>query len=155
MLHTHASYSWYYYHLHQICMVFFINFSRTVVFPILIRHNIHNIQNRHFSVLLNFPEYTQYMHHGCNESVHCCIPRLQSIVVHIASMANTWMPLSHSRYLQCYLKIWYIYDALGSGYATLCNAGYAHGTGDHLRHIVCIVCLDRFSRKKTIGSFKR
>ena len=33
--------------------------------------------------------------------------------------------------------------------------GYAHGTGDHLRHIVCIVCLDRFSRKKTIGSFKR
>ena len=27
--------------------------------------------------------------------------------------------------------------------------GYAHGTGDHLRHIVCIVCLDRFSRKKT------
>ena len=31
--------------------------------------------------------------------------------------------------------------------------GYAHGTGDHLRHIVCIVCLDRFSRKKTIGSF--
>ena len=26
--------------------------------------------------------------------------------------------------------------------------GYAHGTGDHLRHIVCIVCLDRFSRKK-------
>ena len=33
------------------------------------------------------------------------------------------------------------------------TGGYAHGTGDHLRHIVCIVCLDRFSRKKTIGSF--
>ena len=34
-------------------------------------------------------------------------------------------------------------------------SGYAHGTGDHLRHIVCIVCFDRFSRKETIGSFKR
>ena len=33
------------------------------------------------------------------------------------------------------------------------SVGYAHGTGDHLRHIVCIVCLDRFSLKKTIGSF--
>ena len=31
--------------------------------------------------------------------------------------------------------------------------GDAQGTGDHLRHIVCIVCLDRFSRKKSIGSF--
>ena len=26
-------------------------------------------------------------HHGCNEFVHCCMPRPQSIVFHIASMA--------------------------------------------------------------------
>ena len=28
------------------------------------------------------------------------------------------------------------------------KSDYKHGTGDHLQHIVCIVCLDRFSRKK-------
>ena len=44
-------------------------------------------------------------HHGCNEFVSCCMPRLQSTVFHIAFMANTQMSLSHSRYLQCYLKI--------------------------------------------------
>ena len=62
------------------------------------------------------------MHHGCNEFVHCCMTRLQSIVVHIASMANTRMSLSHCRYLQCYLKIRYIHGALRSGYATMRNA---------------------------------
>ena len=51
-------------------------------------------------------------HHGCNEFVHCCMPRPQSIPFHIASMANTQMSLSHSRYLQCYLKIRYIHGAL-------------------------------------------
>ena len=48
--------------------------------------------------------------------------RPQSIVVHIASMANTQMLLSHSRYLECYLKICYIHGALWSGYATMHNA---------------------------------
>ena len=43
-------------------------------------------------------------HHGCNEFVHCCMPRPQSIVFHIASMATTRMSLFHSKYLQCYLK---------------------------------------------------
>ena len=61
-------------------------------------------------------------HHGCNEFVHCCMPRPQSIVLHIASMANTRMSLSHSRYLQYYLKIRYIHGALRSGYATIRNA---------------------------------
>ena len=56
-------------------------------------------------------------HHGCNEFVHCCMPRPQSIVVHIASMANTRTSLSHSWHLQCYLKIRYIHGALRSGYA--------------------------------------
>ena len=62
------------------------------------------------------------MHHGCNEIVHYCIPRAQSIVVHIASMATARMSLSHSRQLQCYLKIRYIHGALRSGYATMHNA---------------------------------
>ena len=61
-------------------------------------------------------------HHGCNEFVHCCMPRPQSIVVQIASIANTRMSLSHSRHLQCYLKIRYIQDALRSGYATMRSA---------------------------------
>ena len=63
-------------------------------------------------------------HHGCNEFVHCCMPRPQSILFHIASMANTRMSLSHSRYLQCYLKSRYIYihDALRFGYVTIRNA---------------------------------
>ena len=62
---------------------------------------IHLIQKRLSSELL----YTQTAkHHGCNEFVHCCMPRPQSIVFHIASMATTRMSLSHSRYLQCYLK---------------------------------------------------
>ena len=43
------------------------------------------------------------------------------IVFHIASMANTRMSLSHSRYLQCYFKIRYIHDALRPGYATIRN----------------------------------
>ena len=61
-------------------------------------------------------------HHGYNEVVYCCMPRPQSIVVHIASMAGTRMSLSHSRHLQCYLKIRYIHGALRSGYATMRNA---------------------------------
>ena len=61
-------------------------------------------------------------HHGCNEFVHCCMPRPQSIVVHIASMANARTSLSYSRQLQCYLKIRYIHGALRSGYATMHNA---------------------------------
>ena len=39
-----------------------------------------------------------------------------------ASMANTRMLLSHSRHLQCYLKIRYIHGALRSGYTTMRNA---------------------------------
>ena len=58
----------------------------------------------------------------CNEFVHCCMPRPQSIVVNIASNANTRMSLSHSRHLQCYLKTRYIHGALRSGYATMRNA---------------------------------
>ena len=61
-------------------------------------------------------------HHGCNEFVRCCMPRPQSILFHIASIANTRMSLSHSRYLECYLKIRYIHGALRSGYATIRNA---------------------------------
>ena len=61
-------------------------------------------------------------HHGCNEFVQCCMPRPQSILFHIAFMANTQMSLSHSRYLHCYLKIRYIHGALRSGYATIRNA---------------------------------
>ena len=53
---------------------------------------------------------------------HCCMPRPQRIVVHIASIVNTRMSLSHSRNLQCYLKIVYIHGALRSGYATMRNA---------------------------------
>ena len=57
---------------------------------------------------------------------HCCIPRPQwivtEIVVHIASIANTRMSLSHSRHLQYYLKIRYIHGTLRSGYATMRNA---------------------------------
>ena len=60
--------------------------------------------------------------HGCNEFVHCCMQGPQSIVFHIASMANTRMSLSHSKYLQCHLKIRYIHGALRSGYATIRNA---------------------------------
>ena len=62
------------------------------------------------------------MHHGGNEFVHCCMQRPQSIVVHIAFMANARMLLSHSRHLQCYLKIRYIHGALWSGYATMRSA---------------------------------
>ena len=48
--------------------------------------------------------------HGCNDFVHCCMPRPQSIVLHIASMANKRMSMSHSRYVQCYLMLYiYIY----------------------------------------------
>ena len=61
-------------------------------------------------------------HHGCNEFVYCYMPRPQSIVIHIASMAYIRMPLSHSRHLQCYLKIRYIHGALRFGYATMLNA---------------------------------
>ena len=85
---------------------------------------IHLIHKRWSSELLHCALlHTQTaMHHGCNEFVHCCIPRLQSIVVHIASMANTRMSLSHSRHLQVYLKICYIHGVLWSGYATMHNA---------------------------------
>ena len=76
-------------------------------------------------------------HHGCNQVVHCCMPRPQIIVFHIASMANTRMPLSHSRYLQCYLKIRYIHGALRSGYATIHNA-QCNNSEDALFLIRCI-----------------
>ena len=76
-------------------------------------------------------------YHGCNEFVHCCMPRPQSIVFHIASMANTRMSLSHSRYLQCYLKIRYIHGALRSGYATIGNA-QCNNSEDNLFLIRCI-----------------
>ena len=46
----------------------------------------------------------------------------KAIVVHIASIANTRMSLSHSRHLQCYFKMRYIHGALRSGYATMRNA---------------------------------
>ena len=51
----------------------------------------------------------------------------------------------------------YTYNQVRQGFSYFYpkRKGYAHGTGDHLRRIVCIVCLDRFSLKKTIGSFKR
>ena len=54
-------------------------------------------------------------HHGCNEFVHCCMPRPQGIVVHIASMAKTRMSLSYSRHRQCYLKIRYTMVRCGLG----------------------------------------
>ena len=76
-------------------------------------------------------------HHGYNEFVHCCMPRPQSIVFHIASMANTQMSLSHSRNLQCYLKIRYIHGALRSGYATIRNA-QCNNWEDNLFWIRCI-----------------
>ena len=47
------------------------------------------------------------------------MPRPQSIVVHIASIANTRMSLSHSWRLQRYLEIRYIHGALRSRYATI------------------------------------
>ena len=55
------------------------------------------------------------MHHGCNKFVHFCMPRPQSSVVHIASMANTRMSLSHSRHLQCYLKINFVTSMVHCG----------------------------------------
>ena len=93
---------------------------RNIMFP-----GIHLIQKRlllnccivHCALL-----HTQTAtHHGCNEFAHCCMPRPQNIMVHIASMANTRMSLSHSRRLQCYLKTRYIHGALRSGYATMRN----------------------------------
>ena len=86
--------------------------------------NIHLIQKRFSSELLHCALlHTQTaMHHGCNKFVHCCMPRPQNIVVHIASMANTRISLSHSMYLQCYLKLCYIHGALRSEYATMRNA---------------------------------
>ena len=77
------------------------------------------------------------MHHVCNEFVHCCMTRPQNIVVHIASMANTRMSLSHSRYLQCYLKNRYNHGALRSGFATTCNA-QCNNSEDNFFLIRCI-----------------
>ena len=86
--------------------------------------HIHLIQKRLSSALL----HTQTTkHHGCYEFVHCCMTRPQSILFHIASMANTRMLLSPiSRYLRCYLKLRYIHGALRSGYATIRNAQYSN-----------------------------
>ena len=70
-------------------------------------------------------------YHGCNKFVHCCMPRPQSILFHIASMANTRMSLFHNRYLQCYLKIRYIHGALRSGYATIRNAQCNNSEDNH------------------------
>ena len=77
-------------------------------------------------------------HHGCNEFVHCYMSRPLSIVVNIASIANTRMSLSHSRHLQCYLKIRYIHGALRSGYATMRNA-QCNNSEDNLFWIRCIL----------------
>ena len=58
----------------------------------------HLIQKRLSSELLHWAllHAQNTTHHGCNEFVHFCMPRLQSFVLHIASMANTRMSLSHS-----------------------------------------------------------
>ena len=69
----------------------------------------------------------------------CCIPRPQSIVVHIASMATTRMSLSHSKHLQCYLKIRYIHGALRSLYATMHNAAIQKTT--FFEYIHTFVCM--------------
>ena len=88
------------------------------------RVNMHLIQKRLSSELLHCALlHTQTASHiGCKEFLHCCMPRPKSIVVHIASMANTRISLSHSRHLQCYFEIRYIDGALRSGYATVRNA---------------------------------
>ena len=88
-------------------------------------------------------------HHGCNETVHCCMPRPQSIVFHIASMANTRMSLSHNRYLQCYLKIRYIHGALRSGYAAIRNA-QCNNSEDNLFWIRCILLLSTYYQNSEI-----
>ena len=69
--------------------------------PLPVSLYIHLIQERLSSELLHCALlHTQTAkHHGCNKFVHCCMPRPQSILFHIASMANTLMSLSHSRYL--------------------------------------------------------
>ena len=76
-------------------------------FPHSTKRSIHLIQKRLTFEMLQFAlMHTQtVMHHGCNEFIHCCMRRAQSIVVHIASTANTRMSLSYSRYLQCFKKI--------------------------------------------------
>ena len=67
---------------------------------------------------------------------HCCIPRPQRTmdgtnfyIVACQDRKALWstlllflMSLSHSRHLQCYLKIRFIHGALRSGYATMRNA---------------------------------
>ena len=78
--------------------------------------------------------------HGCNEFVHCCMLRPQSILFHIASMANTQMSLSHSRYLQCHLKICYIYGPLWSGYVTIRNA-QCNNSEDNLFELGVYACM--------------
>ena len=101
--------------------------------------HIHLIQKRLSSELLHCALlHTQIAkHHGCNEFVHCCMPRPQSNVIHISSMASTRMSLSHRRYLQCYFKICYIHGALRSGYATIRNA-QCNNSEDNLFLIRCI-----------------
>ena len=91
-------------------------------------------------------------HHGCNEFVHCCMPRPQSIVVHIASMANIRMSLSHSRHLQCYLEIRYIHGALQPGYAKMRNAQCINSE-DNLFWIRCMndVAVKNISRENNIS----
>ena len=73
---------------------------------------IHLIQKRLSYELLHCALlHTQTaMQHGCNEFVHCCMTRPQSML------------LSLSGYLQCYLKIRYIHGALRSGYAKMRHA---------------------------------
>ena len=66
------------------------------------------------------------------------MPRPERIVLHIASMANARMSLSHSRYQQCYLKIRYIHGALRSGYATIRNA-QCNNSEDNFFLIRCIL----------------
>ena len=92
------------------------DFSKFYQFSTCINISILLIQKRLSSELLHcalrIVAYRTAEHHaGCNEFVHCCMPRPQSIVFHIASMANTRKSLSHSRYLQCCLKFRYIHGA--------------------------------------------
>ena len=93
-------------------------------------------------------------HLECNEFVHCCMRRPQSIVFQIASIANTRMSLSHSRYLQCYLKICYIHGALWSGYTTIRNT-QCRNSVDNLSWIRCIFTDSQLSLHKTHSDHSR
>ena len=123
--------------LYQLSVLKYTNLY--AMFSLFWNEQIHLIKKRLSSELLHCALlHTQTAkHHGCNEFVHCCMPRPQTIVFHIASVANTRMSLSHSRYLQCYLNIRYIHGALWSRYATIHNA-QCNNSEDNLFWIRCI-----------------